>query len=284
MSAARQVEVPVGDHLLHYSVDGETFVGDEQVMLDRDDDLLASTPWASAGYGIAPFLAPDDHVALVAGITSLVGEVVGRHVGQPDGPFTLERYHEVVTDDAVHREIVGELFAGGIPVADLPIPIERIEERASELCGARVATRCPDLDAAVVFVRIARPGATTDHNPPHRDVWLDHLRHAVNGYAPLAGSTSRSSLALVPGSHRWPESAIERTAAGARIGSVVYEVPAVTGVTTASREMRLVRPDPRPNELLLFSPYLIHGGGINLQADTTRASLELRFWRVGARP
>jgi len=41
----------------------------------------------------------------------------------------------------------------------------------------------------------------------------------------------------------------------------------------------LERPNPGENEMLLFSPYLVHGGGYNFNTDMTRISLEMRFWR-----
>lgn len=41
----------------------------------------------------------------------------------------------------------------------------------------------------------------------------------------------------------------------------------------------MVRPDVGPRQGMVFSPYLIHGGAINLEPDLTRVSLEVRFWR-----
>ncbi|HZS35509.1 MAG TPA: phytanoyl-CoA dioxygenase, partial [Polyangia bacterium] len=55
-----------------------------------------------------------------------------------------------------------------------------------------------------------------------------------------------------------------------------YSVPAVTGGT---HPLRMIRPNPAPNHVLIFSPYLIHGGGVNLNPATTRMSLEMRFSR-----
>ena len=63
---------------------------------------------------------------------------------------------------------------------------------------------------------------------------------------------------------------------GALIDGVRYTVPAVTGVR---RGWRMVRPQVRPNELMVFTPYAIHGGGVNRNCDRTRVSLEIRFWR-----
>ena len=54
-------------------------------------------------------------------------------------------------------------------------------------------------------------------------------------------------------------------------------MPSVVG---AAHPLALERPDPAANEVLVFSPYLIHGGAYNQQPDRTRVSLEMRFWRV----
>ena len=72
------------------------------------------------------------------------------------------------------------------------------------------------------------------------------------------------------------ESDIERTAQGAKINGLSYTVPAVTDATYP---LIATRPNPASNEILLFSPYLIHGGAFNNTTSTTRISLECRFWR-----
>lgn len=64
--------------------------------------------------------------------------------------------------------------------------------------------------------------------------------------------------------------------AGARVDDRVFTVPSVV---SATRPLTMMRPSPGPNELLVFSPYLIHGGAFNQQKDLTRVSLEMRFWR-----
>ena len=148
---------------------------------------------------------------------------------------------------------------GGLAIDRLPIPGST--DRASYLGAVRHRGLCrrPYLDSPLFHIRIVRPGVETDNSPPHRDAWLDHLRNCVNIYVPIAGSNARSALPLAPGSHLWKESEIERTRQeGALIGGQSYRVPSVTG---AVRSIRMVRPNLGPNELTLFSPYLVHGGG-----------------------
>lgn len=259
-----------------FDVEGETVWGAPVVLLDRDDNLIAGRPWAAAGFTVEPFLPRSDYDLLVAAVERLLAKrIADTGIDVPDD-FTLDRYHEVVASDKDHGA-VSDQGPWCRTVADLPVPVDVISARISEIVGVRVSTAPPHREFPEHFCfRVVRP-RSRDNNPPHRDVWLDRLRNAVNIYVPLAGSSPRSSLPLVPGSHRWRESEIERTAEGARVNGIVFSVPSVVG---AAHALTLERPDPKMNEVLVFTPYLIHGGAFNQQSDRTRVSLEMRFWRV----
>jgi hypothetical protein len=74
------------------------------------------------------------------------------------------------------------------------------------------------------------------------------------------------------------ESDIERTVKGAVLNGTSYTVPCVISI---KKEMpSLQRPNPEENEVMLFSPYLVHGGGYNFNEAKTRISLEMRFWKI----
>lgn len=258
---------------LEVAVEGETLYGADVVMLDEDDDLTAGAPWHDDGFVVTPSLTDQDTARLRDGIRKrIIGICRAAGAELPDGA-RLEDYHRSVTDEQ-HARVV-EAIRAGFPLDELPIEHELLERRISELTGVPVIARNFDYGLNVFNLRIVRPGKN-DNNPLHRDVWLDRLRNGINIYAPLAGSNERSSLAIVPRSHVWKESDILRTARGARVNGLPYTVPAVVG---ARRELRLVRPNPSPSELLVFSPYLIHGGAVNL-GEETRVSLEMRFWRA----
>ena len=269
----RTVRLPLDDEAIEYEVEGETAYGGDEVLLERDDDLIAHTAFAEAGFTVAPFLPETLYRTLVDGVRQLLCAAVKRVWPGHEADFALEGYHRGVTDDE-HLQLVRET---GLHWAheELPIPMARVERRISEIIGIDAIAANPFFDRQRFQVRVVRPGKG-DNNPPHRDAWLDRLRNAVNVYVPLAGSNERSSLPIVPGSHRWRESEIERTLPGSRVGGVPYTVPAITG---ARRPLRLVRPPVGPNEVMVFTPYAIHGGGVNSTADTTRVSLEIRFWR-----
>ena len=51
----------------------------------------------------------------------------------------------------------------------------------------------------------------------------------------------------------------------------------VDAIVASKQPLNMIRPNPTENQLMLFSPYLIHGCSNNDNPDTTRISLELRF-------
>ena len=51
-------------------------------------------------------------------------------------------------------------------------------------------------------------------------------------------------------------------------------------LVAAARPLHLLRPNLGTDEVLLFSPYLLHSGAVNLNNDQTRISLEMRFWAI----
>jgi hypothetical protein len=265
-----------GEHVT-FEVEGDTAWGDDRVLLDEDDNLIAGCSWEADGFVVAPFLDAADYARVVEGVRAiLTRRIEDAGIPVPAG-FSPERYHEVVISDEAHRA-VSDRGPWCYGIADLPAPVDTVCRRISEILGATVSAKPPHLEFPEHFCfRVVRP-RSRDNNPPYRDVWLDRLRSAVNIYVPLAGSSARSSLPLVRGSHRWRESSIERTVDGARVNGIVYTVPSVV---SASRPLTLERPDPGPNKVLVFSPYLIHGGAFNQQTDRTRVSLEMRFWRAG---
>ncbi|MCI0570208.1 MAG: phytanoyl-CoA dioxygenase family protein [Myxococcaceae bacterium] len=268
------VSFQLDDARLSWDIEGEVVSGADEVLLDHDDDLTARAPWSERGFTVAPSLPHEELAALRQGVTRMIAGILAE-TGAPTEGFTLERYHTFIAADARRHGHVVERIRDGFPLHRFPIDGERLTRRISEICGVPLQTTYANGSPGLFCLRLVRP-LSTDNNPPHRDVWLDHLRHAINIYVPLAGSDARTSLPLVPGSHRWSEADIQRTASGARINGWAYTVPSVVG---ASRPIRMVRPNPGPEEVLVFSPYLIHGGAKNFSEDLTRASLEMRFWR-----
>lgn len=267
-------EVYIDGDALTLDVEGDVCTGADRLLLDEDDDLVAGTSWSKLGYTVQPFLDEAAHRRLRVGATELIREVVEQVLERRVPDLALDRYHEAIGDDErVHAAVIRRTREGWTHDR-FPLDLRSVEARISEICGVPLTTEHWHFAAQRFYFRIVRPHRQ-DFNPPHRDVWLDFYRHGLNLFFPIAGCDERSSLPLVPGSHRWMESEIVRTADGARINGLQYHVPSVVG---GSSELRMVRPNPGASEVLVFSPYLIHGGGKNLGART-RVSLEMRFWR-----
>jgi hypothetical protein len=262
----------VNDTTITYEAAGETQWGPNTVLLNESSDLTA-TSWRQPGYAIEPLLDTARYTFFKKGIHELLFRC-WRSAGLtlPDD-LSLEQYHVVARTQQEHLAAVEKTKL--LSVNDLPLPISEIEERISAICGVPLRTRNPYDDQSVFHFRVIRPNSA-DNNPLHRDVWLEDYAACINLYIPVAGSNARSSLILLPGSHYWPESRVEKTVSGAVIGNVRFNVPAVTAIEGA---YTVVRPDPKENEVLVFSPYMIHGGAVNLNANETRISIEMRLWK-----
>jgi hypothetical protein len=268
------MQVRINQQDFTYNVQGEPGLTDGRVLLAADDDLTAGTAWAAAGYTVADFLPPTEQATLREGLAQRVRQALADVGRQVPADFDVAHYHRVVGDDkALHLAVVNRTKEFR-QVEALPLPASLLEQRVSELCGRPVQALNPWDGERFFHLRLIRPGRA-DNNPLHRDVWLPDYRSCVNIYVPVAGSTAQSSLTLVPGSHHWPENRTLRTAGGAVSNGVTFTVPGVLG---SAEPLHLLRPNPTPSEVLLFSPYLLHGGAVNLNEDETRISLEMRFW------
>lgn len=266
----------IEDEVISLNLEGDTITGNAEVLLHNDVNLLRNTPWNEKGYTIEPFVSDEDFKKIQVGMTKRIAGIIEELGGKVDDKFTLETYHLYV-DDESHLK-VAKAIGSGWPVSEFPIDFRIINDRLSEILGIRVSTELKGTHWNNFFFRVVRPGEFKDNNPPHRDVWVDRLRNAVNIYAPLGASTMKSSLPILPGSHLLMESEILRTADGAFLNGTKYTVPCV--ISVKGEMPKLIRPNPKENEIMVFSPYMVHGGGYNLNEDQTRTSLEVRFWKV----
>jgi len=258
---------------LEYSAEGKTFRGNDDVLLDHDIDLTSKTSWAKNGFTIDTLFNPKDFQVFKSNTQSLLLKC-WRDAGfsLPDD-FSLDQYHQVIRSREDHLKAVEQTKL--LPVQSFPVDINFLEKRISELCRQELIVRNPWDNQSIFHFRVIRP-QQPDNNPLHRDVWLEDYKDCINLYIPICGSNDLSSLIIIPESHHWAESKIERTLEGATIGNSKYNVPAVTKLNS---EATFVRPNPKENEVLVFSPYLIHGGSANLNDNMTRISIEVRLWR-----
>lgn len=265
----------IGDVTIEGMLDGETQRGEKLVLLEEDENLIQETEWYQKGYEIFPFLDITKRDRIQSGINDLI-EARLKELDIPvSKDFELPYYHHFVNDEQ-HLRFVKSIHLGW-STAFFPIPFQEVESFVSDKLKCNVTAKAKYTDLNNFFIRVVRPLRKEDNNPPHRDVWIDRLRDAVNVYLPICGSNENSSLGLVPGSHLISESQIERTANGALLNNTQYSVPCVVSIN--NKRVNMIRPNPNPEEIMLFSPYLVHGGGYNLNESETRISIEIRFWK-----
>lgn len=267
------MEYTVDNEVFSYIAEGDTQWGNEKVLLHDATNLLEKLPGTKQGFVIEKLFLDEEYRKFKTAVHHLVRrlwQAAGLDV--PDD-FALDQYHTLVRNSQSHfaaldktKLLQTEIFPGGISI---------LEDRISAICGVPLKAHNPFDDQRIFHFRVVRPNSK-DNNPLHRDVWLEDFDNCINLYIPVAGSSKLSSLIIIPGSHYWPESKVERTIHGAIINGTKFNVPAVTAIQGS---YATARPDPRENEVLVFSPYLIHGGSVNLDLNKTRISIEIRLWK-----
>lgn len=234
--------------------------GADYVMIDNDINLLKN---ANDGYLMLnindynKFL----HIFVQNEIKFITGKTVNLH-----------NYHNELTNEE-HTKILNSMPYKKNMYPDIEAFCIYLETHISTLLNEPVKIFNDD-----IWVRICRPGCISqnDFNPCHKDVYLDFYRNTVNIYLPIVGSNEKSSLKIQPGSHKWSESETIVTKGGACIDGKKYSVDAIVAST---KPLNMIRPNPTETQLMLFSPYLIHGCSDNDNENITRMSLEIRFMR-----
>lgn len=263
----------VNGQTLEYSCEGDKIVGEPITLSEQGIDLTKEMAWHVAGYTISNLFSPHLNFQFENSTRHLLIKL-WKEAGLtiPD-IFPLHHYHLAATTQELHLKAVDKTKL--LSVDQFPVNIRLLEERISDILNVSLKVHNPFDNQKIFHFRVIRP-KSRDNNPLHRDVWLEDYKDCINLYIPVAGSDERSSLILARGSHLWPESRVERTKQGAVVNGQKFNVP---GVTNIFDSYELVRPDPQPGEVLLFSPYLIHGGAVNFNEASTRISIEIRLWK-----
>lgn len=263
----------INNTTISYQPDNDRQWGEDRILLQSATDLTHNTSWAASGFTIEKLFDTSQFHSFKKNCHQLlIGRWQKAGINVADD-FQLDQYHTLINDFREHLAAVE--YTKLLDVTDFPISITDLEARISAIVGTKLRVKNPFDNQSIFHFRVVRP-SSTDNNPLHRDVWLEDYDNCINLYIPIAGSTVLSSLILIPESHHWPESNIEKTVGGASMNGMKFNVPAVTNI---AGDFQIVRPDPQENEVLIFSPYLIHGGAVNLQTDRTRISLEIRLWK-----
>lgn len=259
-----------------FPCNAQTFKGKNEVLIDHGNNLLVNTNFSKFGYKVVSFKNSFSHSSLKNYISNYIKRIIEKELKVKIKKFDLKKYHKYV-DQKVHFTVLKKL-SKGIKFSNL-FPKSKIERFMSQTLNMHVTTLNSKyrkkINPNVFLVRIIRP-TKYDFNPPHRDVYFERYRSAVNIYIPIAGSNKKSSLPIFPKSHIMNESSIERTSLNSSFNNFRFSVPIIVKTFPA---LKLIRPNPKNNQLMIFSSYLIHGGAKNENKDITRVSVELRFWR-----
>ena len=227
--------------------------GEDMILLEKDVNLLKNTDFED-GYKIVDIQSNTLKEFIRNEIKTLT---------QKD----LENYHEITEED--HKKVLNAMPYKKHQLQDFS---DYLEQYVSSLLKEEVKIFNDD-----IWFRICRPSSLcdNDYNPCHRDIYLPFYRNMVNIYVPVFGSDENSSLKLQPGSHKWNEKDTMVTKNGAyfKRTNKKYSVDAIVASTIP---LDMIRPNPKENQMMIFSPYLIHGCAEN-ENNTTRISLEVRF-------
>ena len=237
--------------------------GNYGVMLNNDINLLSKTDFNDKGYKC--FKMSDHNNYLKKFVTQKINELTGRIIN-------IEKYHELISEEE-HKNILHNMPYKKECDEQFKNFCNYLEDFVSDITKEKVKIFNND-----VWVRICRPSDKyeTDYNPYHKDIYLNFYRNVINIYIPIVGSNEKSSLTLQEGSHLWNENIIMITDEGAYFENDVKKY-SVSAIAATKIPLNICRPNPMTDELLLFSPYLIHGGALNENKDVTRFSLEVRF-------
>tara|TARA_Y100000991_G_C21959613_1_gene343772 strand:+ start:678 stop:1529 length:852 start_codon:yes stop_codon:yes gene_type:complete len=245
-----------------------------------DINLLEGNKNNASGFIVHKFLKINDFSFLVSQVYKYLSEAFELDLNKDNITKLIQDIPE-----ETFKEKMKSLYYG-IPFQNLNFSKNDLESWASEkIC---CLLKCDDLPAKgdglyvgpagpeSIQIRIVRPNKP-DYNPPHRDIYFDKLRNGINCFMPIHGVSNKSSLPIVEGSHLWRENKTIRTNKFPIVDGRKFSVPAILSHSDGSI-LKMIRPKVLNGEVMFFSPYIIHGGGINLGKEV-RISFEFRFWK-----
>lgn len=232
--------------------------GENKIVINEDINLLNSLHYNKEGYTILDISA----VNLDSFLQNKIYEITNKNIN-------LEQYHLSITEEE-HTKILNSMPYKKDDLSDM---CEYIEKIICDHIGIKVKIFNND-----IWFRICRPSHLfpSDFNPCHRDTYLKFYRNTLNIYLPICGSNEKSSLTISPSTHYWNENETIVTNGGANFKTTNKKY-SVDAIIASKRPLNMIRPNPKIGQLMLFSPYLIHGCANNDNLNITRISIEVRF-------
>jgi hypothetical protein len=257
-----------------FKVEGDFFWGKKKLLYEEKDNVLSKMSWQRDGYRVVKAFEAIEFETLKASIKNIILKAFKvNNIDVDESRFMLKDYHKYVTSDDLHYKIIS--ITRNLEISDFDFDINALVKRFGHILGYELTSWVEELQKSHIQIRISRP-KSLDINPPHRDGYLSYWEDIVNVWLPITGCNEKSSLPVMPESHLLSENKILRTESkGAKINGNVYNVPCI--LETDSGPVKMVRPNPKEGQALIFTPFLIHGSAVNQNEDETRISLELRF-------
>jgi hypothetical protein len=188
--------------------------------------------------------------------------------------ITLERYHEIADDDAVHHEYqikLTELF--------------RANRYAYHVLAAQDDFFRPFLGPDLLvqvnpYLRMARPGKPQDNIGYHRDTFYGASPYELSVWIPYVDLPAASSLSVLSGSHIRPEADFPVTqtqSAEVKKGSDLHKIgfPYAPKVMDADPLANIQAVPVKAGEALIFSLATVHGSTLNA-GSIARWSTDIR--------
>lgn len=260
-----------------FKVKGDFFWGEKEMLFKAYDSVISKMEWKNKGYGVINAFMEDEFSKLKTSVkNNIIRAIELSNIDFDKSMFLLDKYHQVIDTEQKHNQIID--ITRNLQNTDFDFDIEALAKRIGKILGYELTSWVEELKKSHIQIRISRPNSL-DINPPHRDGYLSFWEDIINVWIPIKGCDQNSSLPIFSGSHLINENQILRTKSkGAEINGNVYNVPCI--LETRQGDIKMLRPNPKEGEILIFTPFLIHGAGVNKNMDTTRVSLELRFPRI----
>ncbi len=273
----KSCHIYIDDTPYEFNVKGEFFWGKNELLYNKSNSVLSKMSWEHEGFKVVSAFINDEFERLKKSLTqNIMDAIKANNIQFNESEFTLAKYHEVVNTDALHNQVIN--ITRNLENKDFDFNIDTLAERFGNILGYKLTSWVEELQKSHIQIRISRPNSL-DINPPHRDGYLSYWEDIINVWIPIEGCNENSSLPVFSGSHLIPENEILRTESkGAEINGNIYYVPCI--LETKAGSIKMIRPNPKQGEALIFTPFLIHGAAVNKNKDITRVSLELRFPRV----
>tara|TARA_B100000579_G_C22730118_1_gene803777 strand:- start:26 stop:847 length:822 start_codon:yes stop_codon:yes gene_type:complete len=244
-----------------------TFDSPPKSLLSQDLNLLEGLSANNNGFLVCDFLNIMTIEKIITALFKFLSEKFEDHINKEN----LNDFFINMNDEIFHKKMK-DIYLG-IPFSRLPLSVDFFEDWASKILKKKVKLFCITKEPSLL-IRIVRPFAN-DFNPPHKDIYIESLRNGINCFMPILGVNQNSSLPIIPKSHKWLESETERTELNPLVDGLKFSVAAMISKKDLT-PLKLTRPKVNYGQVMLFSPYCIHGGGKNLSKDT-RISFEFRF-------